>query len=382
MIKRKKDNNLLKTVKPILLCIVVIIIGLFFMSKKEDLDFDEVGTFGLANNTFQLDIEDFKEYKGEELLLKYASVKDGEEFNISNVFFNQEMDTHPPLYYLVLNFLCSIRKGTFSMWYGLIINLLYMVVLFFELKYLFNLVIKDEKTSIVLSLLSFFTYGFINEIVFIRMYVQLSILSMGFAILVINKINSIIDNKKADLTNNIDNNNDKTIKKSYSENDFKFLIKFFVICVLGILTQYHFVIVAFYFSLVLAIFLIHRKEFRLLLETLVVGIMSIITSLIIFPGIINHLFGRSSLHALNGQRIDTLSTRFYEILMTITRAFFGVGIYPYIVILFIILIISLFSAIKNKETIKQLIANNIWYFIILRPGRSRAWLQAPMIPMP
>lgn len=365
MIKRKKDNNLLKTVKPILLCIVVIIIGLFFMSKKEDLDFDEVGTFGLANNTFQLDIEDFKEYKGEELLLKYASVKDGEEFNISNVFFNQEMDTHPPLYYLVLNFLCSIRKGTFSMWYGLIINLLYMVVLFFELKYLFNLVIKDEKTSIVLSLLSFFTYGFINEIVFIRMYVQLSILSMGFAILVINKINSIIDNKKADLTNNIDNNNDKTIKKSYSENDFKFLIKFFVICVLGILTQYHFVIVAFYFSLVLAIFLIHRKEFRLLLETLVVGIMSIITSLIIFPGIINHLFGRSSLHALNGQRIDTLSTRFYEILMTITRAFFGVGIYPYIVILFIILIISLFSAIKNKETIKQLIANNIWYFIIL-----------------
>ena len=259
MIKRKKDNNLLKTVKPILLCIVVIIIGLFFMSKKEDLDFDEVGTFGLANNTFQLDIEDFKEYKGEELLLKYASVKDGEEFNISNVFFNQEMDTHPPLYYLVLNFLCSIRKGTFSMWYGLIINLLYMVVLFFELKYLFNLVIKDEKTSIVLSLLSFFTYGFINEIVFIRMYVQLSILSMGFAILVINKINSIIDNKKADLTNNIDNNNDKTIKKSYSENDFKFLIKFFVICVLGILTQYHFVIVAFYFSLVLAIFLIHRK---------------------------------------------------------------------------------------------------------------------------
>ena len=205
------------------------------MSKKEDLDFDEVGTFGLANNTFQLDIEDFKEYNGEELLLKYASVKDGEEFNISNVFFNQKMDTHPPLYYLVLNFICSIRKGTFSMWYGLIINLFYMVILFFELKYLFNLIINDEKISTVLSLLSFFTYGFINEIVFIRMYVQLSILSMGFAILVINKINSIIDNKKAYLTNNIDNNNDKTIKKSYNKNDFRFLIKFFVICVLMII---------------------------------------------------------------------------------------------------------------------------------------------------
>ena len=83
MVKQKQDNNLFKIVKPILLSIVVIAIGLFFMSKKEDLDFDEVGTFGLANNTFQLDIEDFKEYNGEELLLKYASVKDGEEFNIS-----------------------------------------------------------------------------------------------------------------------------------------------------------------------------------------------------------------------------------------------------------------------------------------------------------
>ena len=128
------------------------------MSKKEDLDFDEILTFGLANNSFQLDIEDYKEYNGEELLLQYAAVKEGETFNVENVFFNQKMDTHPPLYYLLVNFVSSIRKGTFSMWHGLIINLLFMLILFWEMRYLFNLVIKDNIMSTILSLIIFFIY--------------------------------------------------------------------------------------------------------------------------------------------------------------------------------------------------------------------------------
>ena len=45
----------------ILISIVVVLIGLFIMSKKEDMDFDEVLTFGLANNSFQLDVEDYFE---------------------------------------------------------------------------------------------------------------------------------------------------------------------------------------------------------------------------------------------------------------------------------------------------------------------------------
>ena len=139
----------------ILLSILIIAIGIFWMSRKEDLDIDEVFTFGLANNTYQLNIEDFKEYSGNELLLQYAAVKDGEEFNVKNVFFNQKMDTHPPLYYLLVNFVSSIRKGTFSMWHGLIINLIFMLALFWEIQYFFNLITNDKLMSSLFSIITF-----------------------------------------------------------------------------------------------------------------------------------------------------------------------------------------------------------------------------------
>ncbi len=358
----------------LILSVLVVFIGIFIMSKKQDLDFDEVGSFGLANNTYQLDIEDYKIYTGEELLLKYAAVKSGEEFNVKNVFFNQTMDTHPPIYYLILNFVCSIRKNTFSMWYGLVINLILMVFLFWEMRYVFDLVISDKNMSTILSLISFFTYGFINELVFIRMYVLLSVISLGFAILIINAIRA----------------NASSQLPKQQKNQIIFLIKFFSICVLGILTQYHFAVFAFYFSLLFAIYLIQKKEIKLLCLTILSGILAISISFAIFPGIINHIFGKNSLHALNGEQERSLSAKFYGILLTIKRSFFGNAIYFYFAVLvLLIVIVSINLAKANKKTstnaktnkanisnisnheqsnnnfIKSCVLNYHWYFIIL-----------------
>ena len=357
VIKEKKQKNYY--LYTLLLSLVVIFIGILIMSKKQDLDFDEVGSFGLANNTYQLDIEDYKIYTGEELLLKYASVKDGERFNIKNVFFNQMMDTHPPIYYLILNFVCSLRQDSFSMWYGLIINLLLMVILFWEMRYFFDLVIEDKNMSIILSLISFFTYGFINELVFIRMYVLLSVISLSLAILIIN-----------------------AIKNNLSLN-LRFLIEFFILCVLGILTQYHFAVFAFYFSVVFAIYLIQKKEIKFLFLTILSGILATVVSLFIFPSIISHIFGNNSLHAINSNQVESLLVKCYEILLTIKRAFFGNAIYIYFVVL-IILVISVivkssktinlnkinnkdvsYNKLNNQSFIKSCIVKNHWYFIIL-----------------
>lgn len=327
----------------ILISIVVVLIGLFIMSKKEDMDFDEVLTFGLANNSFQLDVEDYKEYDGNDLLLQYAAVKEGEEFNVKNVFFNQKMDTHPPLYYLLVNFVSSLRKGTFSMWYGLIINLFFLIILFWEMRYLFKLVIDDNIMATVLSLLSLFAYGFVNEIVFIRMYVMLSAISMGFAILIIRRIE------------NYGKENNKLI----------FPILFFILCVLGILTQYHFTILAFYFSVLLGIFLLYKKDYKSLFITIAAGLLSIAVSLMIFPQMINHLFGEESLHAFNGSQIHSLSERLYEIVLTVHRAFFGPGFIPYLIVLFIAIIFSYKKLAKEKAKFKDVIISNRIYFAIL-----------------
>ena len=60
MSKTAPKVNSGKFVVTLILSVLVVFIGIFIMSKKQDLDFDEVGSFGLANNTYQLDIEDYK----------------------------------------------------------------------------------------------------------------------------------------------------------------------------------------------------------------------------------------------------------------------------------------------------------------------------------
>ena len=285
----------------LLLSLVIIFIGIFFMSKKENLDLDEIGTYGLANNTYQLQVTDWKTYSGMD------------EFDINNLLSNQTRDTHPPLHYIILNCICSIRHGTFSIWYGLIINLFFMVIIFWQMRYLLMLMTNDKITSTLLAIASFFTYGFINEIVFIRMYTMLSAISLMFIILIINKMKDESPNNRIDLI---------------------FLLKFLVVCILGVLTQYQFVFIAIFFSIVFGIHLIIKKDFKMLLSTIFVGILSIALSILLFPGMIKHIFGK--------------------------------GIIIYILLLLVGII--MYSVSKNKEKFVKIISNNKWFFLILLCG--------------
>lgn len=55
---------------------------------------------------------------------KNAVTCTGEErFNIKMVIENQVMDTHPPLYYLIMNLICSIFEGQYSRWFGIALNI-------------------------------------------------------------------------------------------------------------------------------------------------------------------------------------------------------------------------------------------------------------------
>ncbi|MBR3288734.1 MAG: hypothetical protein IKI71_03110 [Lachnospiraceae bacterium] len=361
-------ENLIKTIKVILLSLVVVLIAVFFMSKKANLDIDEAYTYGLANNTFQMNIENFKEYGGEELLIDYAAVKEDNKFDIANVCFNQKNDTHPPLYFLLVNFISSLNELKFSMWYGLYINILFLIIIFWGMAHLLNKIINNKLFSIILTYISFILYGFINFYSFTRMYVMLSAVSILFVILVVDFIDSNTKYKESlSLYNNI-----KT-----SEIDFKFLIKFYIICVIGILTQYHFMIIAGFFSLVLAVHLIKNKKFKLLFATFVVGVLSILTAILIFPPMLDHIFNTStSLHAITSfANPESLSNRLPKLLLGLNKAFFGIGLFIYIA-LFVIGVVMLkltkkiyfknvFTFIKNHYIYFTFLLAAIFYFVIV-----------------
>ena len=360
--------DVLNIIKCIILSIVVILISTFFISKKANLDIDEFYTYGLSNNAFQLNIENFKDYSGEELLLDYTAAKDGHLFDVDNVFFNQKMDTHPPLYFLLVNFISSINKNKFSMWYGLSINIFFLIILFWTTRHLLYKLIKNKISATILTLIVFTLYGFINNYSFTRMYVMLSAMSLLFVSLIINYVERInkVDNKQ---TSNYKESVDQTkvsinIKKRF---DYKFLISFYLICVLGILTQYHFMLVAGFFSVILAISLINKKQFAMLFATFVSGIFSIFTSIIIFPPMLSHIFGgANSTHSLSSfSSADSFVEKVSKLFIGLYKAFFGPGIIVYLVLIIIGIIILIAIKKIERKSIKNFIFENYLYFLIL-----------------
>lgn len=361
-INHLKKINIFNVLKIIIFSSIVIFVCIFFMLKKENLDIDEIYTYGITNNTFQLDVEDNTEYKGHDLLLKYASVHPGNEFNIKSVFYNQGFDTHPPLYYIFINFICSLNRGKFSIWYGLVINIIFMVILFWEMEYIIRLITKSELFSLLIPLVSLFFYGFINMYVFIRMYVQLSVISLGLVLLILSFIHKDSDKfKKEKFEENIIKESSNLSYNQILINKLCFLILFFIICVFGILTQYHFMIIAGIYSLFLGINLLYKNDYKFLLLIILAGILSILTVYLIFPEMINHLFGEVSLHGLKSERLYSIFEKLIEFYLSIVKSFSGNIVLFSIVLL--VCIISL-ALIRNRTLILIFISIILYYIII------------------
>lgn len=362
-LKIKTESTFAKVMKAIIISLVVLIVAFTFISKKANLDIDEFYTYGLANNTFQLDIENYKEYTGEELLLNYAAAHEGHLFDAKNVFFNQKMDTHPPLYFLLVNFISSMNKNKFSMWYGLSINLIFLIVLFWLTRYLLCKIIKNETMSSILTLIALTLYGFINNYAFTRMYVMLSAMSLLFVSLVLNYTDAICyqnfsENASAERNTAVSTN--KVL-------NFKFLILFYIICVIGVLTHYHFMLVAGFFSVFLAVNLIKKKDYCMLIATFVSGVISILTAVLIFPAMISHIFGGgNSAHSLNSfAKVSTFAENLSVLISGIYKEFFGTGIIAYIILIVVGIFILFASKKLAKKSIKEVVFDNYLYFTFL-----------------
>lgn len=93
---------------------MLIILSVIVISSKKNFHIDEIFSYGLANFVGTGDIskglgmqpEEGKIYKpAGTAYLEYMAVQPEQQFNVSNVWYNQSQDTHPPLYYLLLHLL-------------------------------------------------------------------------------------------------------------------------------------------------------------------------------------------------------------------------------------------------------------------------------------
>ena len=83
-------------------------------------------------------------------------------FNYKNVYYNQTLDCHPPLFYYAIHTICSFFPASFSKWYGFSLNIIIFILVQILLFILSKKIFDSDKNA----LLTCFIYGFSSFLLF------------------------------------------------------------------------------------------------------------------------------------------------------------------------------------------------------------------------
>ena len=227
-----KTEKLAVSIIIILAGILVIMLGF----KKINYHCDEIWTYGLSNNigginpSYEIGIE----YKGMGPFETFTMVNEGDAFNYANTWENQAKDVHPPFYYLLIHTVCSVFKGTFSKWYGIGVNLLWMALTLIVMFMLFKEITDNTLASVGMLIACASSVVFLDTMLLIRMYAQFTF----FVVLLM-----------------------YLLKKNWDcKPDRNFLIKICATLFFGMLSHYYFLLIAFFMCLVYGVKLILAKD--------------------------------------------------------------------------------------------------------------------------
>lgn len=249
--------------------LTVLLSGFIFLAaalQKKGFYLDELLSFGLANKDFYpafgAGFEPAHAYTGEEIWEQFFSVN---RFQYAEVFANQAKDVHPPLYYLILHTICSILAShPAKLWYaGLFLNVVIGMGITWVLIRIFRFFILRGPWKYLLSLACIVSAGFLNNVVFIRMYLLLTFLTVLTAYVCL---------------------------KDLSEHRRSFFVKLYFLTAAGMLTHYFFVIWLFFACLYRFVVFLAGKNWKGAVMTLVTPCLGLLTAYLIFPAMYEQIF--------------------------------------------------------------------------------------------
>ena len=119
-----------------------------------------------------------------EVMLDELKVLDGCGYNFPLVKEVQSWDVHPPIYYFVLHFVCSLTSGVFSKWQGLVINLICLAISIILMKRLGTIMLPDNPLLVDIAVLTWgLSPALLSGVVFIRMYMLLTVWILAVTLL-------------------------------------------------------------------------------------------------------------------------------------------------------------------------------------------------------
>lgn len=337
----------------ILIMMVQMGIMVYYGGQKTDLHEDEYYTFGLANDqgTGFLQIPD-RTWQGSSLFADYLTADTNHRFDYPNVWKNQGNDVHPPIYYVFIHTLCSLVPGVMSKWIGISFNLVIFVLCMGVLFMVAKKLSQNNMIPWITCVMFGFSVGAVSAVIFIRMY-------MLFMLWVLCTIYLLL------------------WQLERTRCDRKFYLLLYGITVLGVLTQYYFIIFMFFLSAVFCIFLMIKKRWSELIGYIIAMGVAGISCIIIFPSILNHIFFgyRGTEAVTNARNVSGLFAELMQMIATVNNGLFGGLLLELLVTCIIWIIIAAVKAKRNqrldiegnynRKSVLVSIFFQSWWFILL-----------------
>jgi len=209
--------------------------------------------------------EDYPIWRTREEAKEYLVIDKEDIFNYGMVYYNQDRDIHPPLFYFGVHTISILFYGTFSKYIIFILNLGFFIASCYVVKKIMEVLNKGHLSNLVVLLYGL-SMGGITTVIFQRMYMMLT-----FFILLYLYINL------------------KVIKNDYNI-DKKTWIELTVTTILGYLTQLNFCIIAVVIAVVILAGIIKKKGKKEAYEYIWNYIKIALLGIIIFPSNLLDIF--------------------------------------------------------------------------------------------
>lgn len=263
---------------------------------------------------------------------EFITVQDGESFDYATVYRNNTTDAHPPLFYWCLHTICSLFPDSFSMWYGLGINLVFFILSLVVLYLISRRVIKNAWFAVLPVILYGLSPTAVDTAMFIRMYSLLTFLNLLSVLM--------------------------HLKMYQDGQNAKLLTITFLITFLGAITQYYFVVSAFCISAAYCIYRFVKKEYRQMMIYGALELLAIILLFITYPAAISQITGSSTnnignevaatIFTLSGWLI-TILRYCYGVLVNWGRGLLAIKVFA-TVLLLVSLLVLICAKVFNKKS--------------------------------
>lgn len=320
--RKRKIGNI------VLYCIFAIFMIIALYNKK-NMHVDEAFSYGLANNNdgTVMSIEDgVTYYPSNDPWIDYMTVDSEHCFDYVNVWENQALDVHPPLYYMILHTICSFFPNSFSLWFAGLINIVFAIGTLFFMRRLIILLTENKLINWLVSIAFICSAGILSSVTFLRMYILAMFWVTAFTYLIIKQIG------------------EKNTARTY--------LFIMGITLGGALTHYYCIVYIIFCSIAYGCYLLYSRDWKATGWFCLTQGIAALASIVIFPAMIGHVLssgrGNQSVSNFVDNSLIVSLERMRKYFNIVDTQLFG-GLFIYI---FFILI--LFLLITPKDTFKRL----------------------------